>query len=406
MINKQYLLSKLSGFSGNKMLIRKDQDVKDIVSAMLEAHKIYAADYDKISDQFYKGSDKKTARAIFDFLKGNIRYKIESDSNQRIMSPAAILSLSANDCKNYALFIGGILDSLKRKGKIKGEILYRFASYKLLDEIPHHVFVVLQTPAGEIWIDPVLQNFDEKKPYYHKIDRKIMALYSVSGIGASARKIARQEKKAAKKQPIPIKQNVSTLAPAAPAAAPKKKKRIVVKIALAPARGAFSLLVGLNFAGLATKLKAAIARDANKTKNWWEGLGGNMNALLKKIEQGGRKKRLLGIGAAPAAAGAAAAAAAPILVKLAEFLKSIGIDAKELGDAGKKLLASKVKQVVNQQVQRSEARAEQSAMITNEIVETAEAGQDQTTAAIGNNMLPILLAGGVAVFLLTQKKRK
>lgn len=406
MINKQYLLSKLSGFSGNKMLIRKNQDVKDIVSAMLEAHKIYAVDYDKISDQFYKGSDKKTARAIFEFLKSNIRYKIESDSNQRIMSPAAILSLSANDCKNYALFIGGILDSLKRKGKIEGEILYRFASYKILDEIPHHVFVVLQTPAGEIWIDPVLENFDQKKPYYHKIDRKIMALYSVSGIGASARKIARQEKKSEKKQAVIKTANVSTLAPAAPAAAPKKKKRIVVKIALAPARGAFSLLVGLNFAGLATKLKAAIARDANKTKNWWEGLGGNMNALLKKIEQGARKKRLLGIGAAPAAAGAAAAAAAPILVKLAEFLKSIGIDAKELGEAGKKVLASKVKQVVNQQVQRSEARAEQSAMITNEIVETAEAGQDQTTAASGNNMLPILLAGGVAVFLLTQKKRK
>ena len=91
---------------------------------------------------------------------------------------------------------------------------------------------------------------------------------------------------------------------------------------------------------------------------------------------------------------------------MAEFLKSIGIDAKELGEAGKKVLASKVKQVVNQQVQRSEARAEQSAMITNEIVETAEAGQDQTTAASGNNMLPILIAGGVAVFLLTRKKRK
>lgn len=383
MIDKQYLLSRLSGFTGSKLILKKDQEVKDIIGAMMQAHKIYASDYDKISGAFYYPSGKKIALTIFNFLKNNVKYKIEPDSEQRIMSPAAILTLSANDCKNYALFVGGILDSLKRQGKLKGNVIYRFASYKLLDEIPHHVFCVYELNGTEYWIDPVLPDFNNRKQYFHKLDRNTMALYSVSGIGQTKR----QAKKAAK---------------AAAPAEPKKKKRIVVKIALAPARTPFLLLVGLNFAGLATKLKAAIDRDANKTKNWWEGLGGNMNALLKKVEQGAKKKRILGIGAAPAAAPVAVAAAAPILIKLAEFLKSIGIDPQELAAAGKQIVANKVKQAVNQQIQKSDRAAQKQDELKEEIVNDAQNASQGTGS--GTNYLPLLLVGGGILLFMSKSK--
>ena len=222
-MQKNLLLGRLKPFGGNSKMLVRDQQVPDIISAMMSAHKMYAKEYDKISENFFTGDGIQTAKNLFEFLKKNIKYSIESDKNQRIMSPAAILSLSKNDCKNFALFIMGNLHSLKRKGLINNEIYYRYTSHKLLDEIPHHVFAVIQDKNGnEFFIDPVLSKFNERKTYYHKIDKKpTMPLYSVSGIGAP------KKKKAAKAIDTKIQ----------PVAKPKEKKKIVLKIALAPARG-------------------------------------------------------------------------------------------------------------------------------------------------------------------------
>lgn len=410
MINPNFLLSKLSGFAGNRKTITRNQDVYDIVGAMLEAHKIHAPEYDKISHYFYAGSDEKTARKIFDFLKDHVKYSVESDKDQRVMSPAAILTLKKNDCKNYALFINGILDSLKRQGKIKGRVIYRFASYRLLDEAPHHVFAVLQTNGREIWIDPVLSKFDEKKIYYHKIDREPMALYSISGIGQTKkearqakrarRKEDRIEKREAKRQPVTPEITVTT--PAVPGKPAPKKRKLVLQISLSPARTAFLLLVGMNFAGLATKLKRALDQKANETKNFWTGLGGNANKLVKMIDQGAKKRRILGpsIGE-PVTAGATAAVAAPILIKVAEFLKKLGIDPEELGDAGKKLLANKVREVVNKEVQKSDEKAAAQDARYRQIVQDASGG----AAAPGRSIpwVPIAIGAGVLYFA-TRKK--
>lgn len=395
-MNPTFLLSKLSGFSGNRKTITRNQDVFDIVGAMMEAHKIYASEYDKISGYFYAGSDEKTARKIFDFLKRNVKYFVESDKDQRVMSPAAILTLKKNDCKNYALFINGILDSLKRQGKIKGQVIYRFASYRLLDEAPHHVFSVLKMGGREIFIDPVLSSFDEKKIYYHKIDREPMGLYSISGIGQTKRQ-ARQAKRAEKKENRQkVTPEITVTTPAAPGQPAPKKRKLVLQISLSPARTAFLLLVGMNFAGLATKLKRALDQKANETKNFWTGLGGNPNKLVKTIEQGARKRRILGpsIGE-PVTAGATAAVAAPILIKVAEFLKKLGIDPEELADAGKKLLANKVRETVDKEIQRTENRAAAQDARYREIVQDSSG-----SAAPGRSIpwVPIAIGAGVLYF--------
>ena len=400
-MNPTFLLSKLSGFSGNRKTITINQDVFDIVGAMMEAHKIYASEYDKISGYFYAGSDEKTARKIFDFLKRNVKYSVESDKDQRVMSPAAILTLKKNDCKNYALFINGILDSLKRQGKINGKVIYRFASYRLLDEAPHHVFSVLKTGVREIFIDPVLSSFDEKKIYYHKIDREPMGLYSISGIGQT-KKLARQAKRAERKENRQkVTPEITVTTPAVPGQPAPKKRKLVLQISLSPARTAFLLLVGMNFAGLATKLKKAMDQKANETKNFWTGLGGNPNKLVKTIEQGARKRRILGpsIGE-PVTAGATAAVAAPILIKVAEFLKKVGIDPEELADAGKKLLANKVRQTVDKEIQRTESRAASQDARYREIVQDSSG-----SAAPGRSIpwVPIAIGAGVLYFA-TRKK--
>lgn len=393
-MQKNILLGRLKSFGGNSKMIVRDQQVPDIISAMLSAHKMYAGEYDKISKDFYSGDGVQTAKKLFEFLKKNVHYKIESDKNQRIMSPSAILSLGKNDCKNYALFIMGVLDSLKRKGLINNKIYYRFASYRLLDEIPHHVFAVIQDQYGtEYFIDPVLSKFNERKTYYHKIDKEpTMPLYSVSGIGAAKKKTASKA--------------------VAPAAKPKEKKKIVLKIALAPARGSFLLLVGLNFMGLATKLKNAFTNRADDTQNWWKNLGGNPNELLRKTEQGAKKKRLLGenvefasegqIGVVATGTAAAAATAAPILIKLAEFLSKLGIDVKEVAEVGKQVLAKQVKNVVEKKLEADAQMEQASQDEVDRIVNQAENFNADGSKKM--NYLPIVIGGALVIYLISRKK--
>lgn len=379
-MDRNNLLGKLSAFNGRKRMLIADQDVYDIMGAMLKAHQQYAKEYDKISDQFYRGNAEASAKAVFDFLKRNVKYKVDTVASQTIMSPSAIIALGRNDCKNYALFIAGVLQSLKRKGLIKNDSFFRFASYKLLDEIPHHVFVVVIDDDGrEIFVDPVLNSFDERKMYYHKVDKKLnMPIYAVSGIGATTKS----------------------------AAEPKKKKRIVLKIALAPSRGAFELLVGLNFLGLATKMKFANDNHANKQKNWWENLGGDYNILLRKIEQGSKKKRLLGdddyIGFDPVTdVAVATATASPLLIKIGQFLKSLGVDPGELVESGKKLLGNKIKQVINNQLQKSEDAQIQQQEKVESVVQTSEGSQSSLV-----KYLPYVIGGVLVIYLVSKKRGK
>lgn len=391
-MDKNILLGKLTPFSNQRRLLINEQQVKDIVSAMLEAHKTYASEYDKISDNFYSGGAVQTAKKIFEFLKKNIKYTVDSEASQKIMSPSAIISIGKNDCKNYALFIVGILDSLRRKGYFTNKVFYRFASYRLLDEIPHHTFaVVIDDQGNEIFVDPVLSSFNERKTYFHKIDKSPkMSLYSVSGIFTKKPKPAATAK---------IDTTGITKAPA---------KKIVVKVALAPARGAFLLLVGLNFTGLATKLKQAFVNNKNKVNDFWNNLGGNTNELLRKVEQGALKNRLLGddvffpsegqIGVVEAATAVTVTAATPILVKVAQFLASIGIDAKELGDSAKQILAKQVQNIVDKQQDKQKEEQQEFDNNVEKIVESAQA-----PVATNKNYLPYLIGGGLLIFLIAKK---
>jgi hypothetical protein len=286
-----YLLGRLSPFANNRKMIVSNQSTGDIINQIIDTHKKYQNDYDKISDQFWKGNVKNTCKYLFTFLKNNVVYSIEPDYRQSVKSPAAILatgqySTGGNDCKHYSLFQAGILDSLKRKGK-NIDWCYRFANYKLFSTTPHHVFVVVKINGKEYWCDPVLNYWDQKKPYINKIDKK-MSLYSISGIG-------------------------------------RTKKRRAAKIALFPARKAFLLLVRINFNKFALKLYRRLnsAKRAELLAKWQK-LGGNPQLLIstvnKAVAKYKRKHPGRSIGAAPAAA-AVIAAAAPVIAALLKFLK-------------------------------------------------------------------------------------
>lgn len=319
----QILLNQLKPFGNKRMMLVHNQNTGDIINGILKTHDKYASDYDKISDQFNASTHYEIGRKLWNYIKDHIKYKVEPDHYQTLKSPAAIIATgntTGSDCKNYALFIGGVLSSLNRKGK-KINWVYRFASYKMFDTIPQHVFVVINPDTdNEIWIDPVLDQYDYHKPYYSKIDKRKMALYQISGIGK-----AKREKKGIL----------------------KKVGKVVLKFAAAPARNAFLLLVKINFRNLAKNLDKALQKNADKVNRFWQSAGGDTNALLKQINIGKTKKRILGVGVVPAAAApATVAAATPILVKIATLLKEIGIDPNKVADAALTMAKEKAEQAI------------------------------------------------------------
>ena len=187
MVSKSAVLKKLAPFNNYKKVVSADQTVTDIIDGIVNTHYQYQDEYDKISNYFVGESELETARNIWNFLKSNVPYYIESTNNQTLRSPSAIVALPG-DCKSYALFANGVLDSLNRKGIFQVPLAFRFAGYKDTTREPQHVFAVMYPGTKkEIWIDPVLPRFNEKRqPSFYK-DKKIkMALIALSGVGYSA----------------------------------------------------------------------------------------------------------------------------------------------------------------------------------------------------------------------------
>jgi len=183
MISKNTILGKLTPFLNQQSVVVENQGVNDIISGILETHNKYLDEYDKIFPYFIGSDLQETSKNIFDFLKKNVPYYIESNELQFLKSPSSIVS-TPSDCKSYALFSCGLADAIKRNTGEDIEVIYRFASYDPFDKVPQHVFCVLRGDGEEFWIDPVLNKFNEKKqPYFFK-DKNVskMSLVGLSGV--------------------------------------------------------------------------------------------------------------------------------------------------------------------------------------------------------------------------------
>lgn len=184
-MTKQNVLSRLSPYQNNKTLVTYNQDVKDIIKGIKKTHEQYKSEYDKIADLFVEDNEYETAESIYQFLKLNVPYKAETEFEQTLRSPSAILAYPA-DCKSYSLFAGGVLDALNRQG-YQIPFAYRFANYSNFNTDGYeHVYIVLYPGEDEIILDAVPDEFNVEKPYYIKkdVNYQPMALYKVNGVPA------------------------------------------------------------------------------------------------------------------------------------------------------------------------------------------------------------------------------
>lgn len=416
---KGELLNILSPYRNKEKVLLQNQEVTDIMKGILVTHNLYKKEYDKIQHRFNYGNEFSIGKNLWNFLKQHVPYKIESERKQTLRSPSAILSmLGGADCKSYALFIGGVLDAISRAGK-PINWAYRFSSYRFYEPQPQHVFVVINPGTDkEIWVDPVLGSYNERKQYYYHKDKTPMALVAIAGVNQVGL-FGSKKRKAAKAAAAQTSEPGTTPAPA------KKKKnifqkagdvlkkggKVVLKVGAAPSRNAFLLLVKLNVFGLATKLQKAFTKDADKVTRFWSSAGGNANTLLKNVEQGAKKKRILGsVAIGEPATATAIAAATPLLVKIATLLKSIGIDPQDI----KKIALDKAKDIAQNQLEKIAAKGNSIDQMEENRLEQVEEelgvkqpGQASSTPGAGMDMkkvLPIALAAGVGIYLLTRKK--
>lgn len=354
-----------------------NQDTSNIINGLLQFHNQYTSEYDKIAGAFAGRTSRETGKKIWNFLKTNTRYVIEPDSKQTLRSPSAILYTGKKlgiDCKNLSLFTGGVLDALNRKGN-KINWCYRFASYRYNDKLPHHVFVVINpNTSNEIWVDAVLDVYNDKKQYFYKTDKTPnMALISMAGIGRKS-KAERKENRKAKVQKV--KQAI------------KKAGKVVLKInpASVTARNSFLGLVKLNVFSLASKLDVAMNKS-NELFDLWKNIGGDVTALKKSIEVGRGKKSIGAIGN-PATL---IAPALPILAKIKTLLEKLGIKTSDIKNA----ITKTAKKVAQKQLSKlnagttptaSDSATEQASETADKIVnatqETAQA-QMKTSATKG-----------------------
>lgn len=187
-MNLNQVLKDLPPFTGRKDILIYNQDVEDIIKGILKASDNYAGHYRKIWPYFEGGGYRSTARNVWNFLKSNSDYVIEPDSRQTIKTPAAILatakkSYGGNDCKNFALFSAGVLKAYRDATGDDFNLYFRFAGYN--GGGLSHVFTVIEKNGVEIWVDPVLDEFNDRSHEPTKIkDYKInkMALIALSGI--------------------------------------------------------------------------------------------------------------------------------------------------------------------------------------------------------------------------------
>jgi hypothetical protein len=162
------------------VIVEGDQDTKDIIKEVVNAHKAFQWHYDKIVGYF---GVKNLLEELFNFCKKQLPYEIEEPELQTTRSPAAILvlrNLWGSDCKHYAGWIAGVIDAYNRAGLTNYNWCYRFASYKLLDPTKEHVFVVVKLDNDVlIWLDPApIANSDHSFITRDFNDRKIYPFYS------------------------------------------------------------------------------------------------------------------------------------------------------------------------------------------------------------------------------------
>jgi hypothetical protein len=175
-----------------EVMLKKKQYVPDIIRMMPQKFKDCRPYYDKIAVFFDSDEADQIAENIWAFLKSQMTYVEEDEDRQVISTPKTMLQRGTVDCKGYSLFTAGVIDSLNRETGADIPWCFRFVPSRILGTSIGHVFVVLYPGEDEIWVDAVLDRFNEKPFYLVQKDVTVRDAQKVSGLQVTQRGLMRR----------------------------------------------------------------------------------------------------------------------------------------------------------------------------------------------------------------------
>lgn len=246
----------MNSYNGKTTIAKDNANTKDIIEALCAVVPI-AVDQCKgyINNVInVTGDPLKDAESCCRYIRKNVKYKADGFAEQNIQLPGRMFKGTKQaDCKSFSLAFLGMM------GALGYDCGFRFASYRK-NLIPTHVYNFVVCNGKKFTFDACVENLKESPRHTFLKDMKVQYL---SGL------------------PIMEQDYIG-------------KKGSGKKILLAPVRGAFLSLIGLNVRGLAKKLSVAIKKDEATTKAFWEKLGGKFDRLKSRVEKSKDKKPLFG----------------------------------------------------------------------------------------------------------------
>jgi hypothetical protein len=418
---------------------KPNADTRDIINALARILPAATKQAEQFTFLRKTGDPIADALSVGFYVRNNFTYIKDGLLEQNIKTPGAMLATKTGDCKSFALFIAAVLSAWKYKNGL------RFAGYNGSSQ-PTHVYNFVLTNENKIFtLDACLPllvespnaTLIEDMQVNHIAGVPVLNEISTGIYGRAERKARRQQRREDRQERRQERREEG-----------KGFFKGAKKIALAPARGAFLLILKANFRGLATRLAKA---PAEKLAGFWGKLGGDKNKLNKAINDGKGKKPLLGMGEGPdgepvynvqltrskyftdaeraerierrrrrsVARGnrrrpeflgvivdpvtASAISASPIIIAAVKFMKDAGIDPGDILDAVKKI-APNAEPLGD--FEASDPETTEAAGLT-KITPGAAQGNTDLQSTSGFKINPLLLVGVAgAAFLLLKKKGK
>lgn len=250
---------------------RYGSDTRDIISALCAAVPAAVNQVKPYIETILTptGDPVKDTERACRYVRGLVSYKQDGFSEQKIQLPARLLKdTKVGDCKSFSLAVLSIITAMGYKGGL------RFSSYKP-NKTPTHVYnFVFDNSGKKITFDACVESLKESPRYTYIKDMEVTYLAGSPIMVDSYDYLGRRKRGKGGRG---------------------GRGGGLKKIGLAPARGAFLLLVKFNARGLASKLQQSIQKGSTKTKAFWEKVGGNFDKLKAEVSKGAKKKPLFGM---------------------------------------------------------------------------------------------------------------
>ena len=384
---------------------KRNGDTFDIIAGIKAALPIAAKQLKNFAKHIKQPGDtaQTFAHKVAAFIQQNFVYVKDGYTEQRIKLPSALYAEKNGDCKSFSLFFAGAMTAAGYENNLK------FVGYQKNGNFTH-VFNTYEYQGQTLPIDTCI------KPFNRETNHKINASMNVTMLGEPEEINGRRERRQERRQARQERRQERREERKASGSKPFRR------VALAPGRGAFLLLVNLNVRNIAKRLAKA---PSDKVSDFWKRLGGKPEKLNAAISNGAKKPRILGFDeiseqiGEPGTAAAAITAAAPVLLALVKFFKTIKSEepedaglTKELTDGGAEPLGAGF---AVQDPEPGSADASRGAEdpqykgdvgLTRSEVEANRTGASAGTGAgFFSGYTPLLLIGGAAaLYLFTRKK--